>query len=183
MLKKTLDKLYYIFEAIYHNISFFSKIYIKIHSSSVNKEIKMAKITQNDKILHIGCGAIPYTSLLINQLKNAKIIGLDNKKRIIQYANKYIKKYKLDTNTIKFEFADGKNYDVSNFDVIIISYGVPNQDKVLENVITNCKKNTRILLRRSTIKKNQCVDSIVEKYKKDSILSLLTQESILLKKN
>lgn len=143
----------------------------------------MAKITQNDKILHIGCGAIPYTTLLINQIINTKIIGLDNKEKIVQSANKYIKKHKPNTNNIKFEFADGKNYNVSNFDVIIISYGIPNQDQVLENVIKNCKKNTRILLRRSTAKKYQYIDYIVEKYKKNSIILLLTQESILLIKN
>lgn len=182
MIKKTLDKFYYVCELICHRVSIFSKIYVKFHEDSVKKEIQMAQITKSDKILHMGCGAIPYTAIIINKEIKANVVGIDNRKRIIDYANKFVERYFPSNNSIKFEFADGKKYNITDFDVILISYGITNQEQVLENVIKNIKKDARVIIRCSTTEKNEHVDLLVQRHKVSGKVLLFTQKSILLKK-
>ena len=182
MFKKFLDQLYNIYEIIFTNISFFSFLYLKFHESSVKKEIKMAEISKSDKILHIGCGAIPYSLIIISNEINAEIIGIDNQPRSIVLANKLLKRYKL-SNKIQIKEGSGETYNVSNFDLILISYGVGNTEMILKNVFNNLKKDGKILLRYSTIEKNDYIDSVIQKYSIKKIKLLLTQESILIVKN
>jgi len=181
MMKKFLDHLYYMYEFLSSHIPFLAKLYIIFHESSVKKEIEMAHISSSDKILHIGCGAIPYTSIVISKETNAKVTGIDHKSRVVKLSTYYIKQRKLlDLVVIKKE--EGKTCDVSGFDVIIISYGIANQDVVLQHVLDSSRAESRILLRRSTAKKHTALDTLVKELSIDSIRVLLTQESILIVK-
>ena len=181
MIKKFLDYLYYIFEILSNYIPFFAELYIKYHSPSVKKEIEMSRLSQSDKVLHIGCGAIPYTSIVIAREINTDIVGIDHKLRIVNIATDYIKRYSL-SDVVRIERGNGKTYDVSNFDVIIISYGVVDQNLVLKHVLESMNGGARIILRRSTEDKNGYIDPIVNEFSVSSIRLLLTQESVLIVK-
>jgi len=181
MIKEVLDYLYYTFEISSNHIPFFAKLYIKFHESSVKKEIYMSNLSSSDKILHIGCGAIPYTSIILSREVNPKIIGIDCNPHVVDIANDYLKRYNL-SNMIKIERGDGKTYDVSGFDSIILSYGVDGQDLILKNVIDSMKNGARIILRRSTTECNSYIESIVKDFSVCSIKLLLTQESVLIVK-
>jgi precorrin-6B methylase 2 len=158
-------------------------LYIKIHEPSIKKEIEMSKLSQSDKILHIGCGAIPYTLIVIVKEIGVSVLGIDYKSRIVDLANNYLKRFNL-SDMIRIETGEGQKYDASGFNVVIISYGIEIQEVVLHHILDSVKDGTRIILRRSTLKKNDYIDSIVKKYSTDSLKLLLTQESILLvKKN
>lgn len=179
MIKKLLDYLYYIYEILYQHVPFFLLIYIKIHEPSVKKEIEMIQLSQSDRVLHIGCGAIPYTSMVIARETGAHIVGIDYKSRIVDLANSYIKRKNL-LNMIRIELGDGQNYDASGFNVVIISYGIDVQDLVLRHVLESVKDGTRIILRKSRAKKNDNINSIVKGFSTDSLRLLLTQESVLI---
>jgi len=181
MIKKFLDHLYYTSEIFSNYVPFFSKLYIKFHESSVKKEIEMSNLSSSDRILHIGCGAIPYTSLVLSREINSKIVGIDCNPHVVDIANDYLKRYNL-SNMIKIEMGDGKTYDVSGFDSIILSYGVDGQDLVLRHVIDSMKNGARLILRRSTTERNSYIDSIVKEFSICSIRLLLTQESVLIVK-
>ena len=181
MIKKFLDYLYYIFEILSNYIPFFAELYIKYHSPSVKKEIEMSRLSQSDKVLHIGCGAIPYTSIVIAREINTDIVGIDHKPRIVKVANDYIKRYNL-SDMIRIERGNGKTYDVSDFDVVIISYGIIDQDLVLRHVTDSMKDGARIILRRSTAEKDDYIDSVVNEFSVSSIRLLLTQKSVLIVK-
>ena len=181
MIKKFLDYLYYVYEFLYQYIPFSSWSYIRFHQPSVKKEIGMFQLSQSDKVLHIGCGAIPYTSIVIARETNVQVLGIDNNSRIVDLATSYLKRHNL-ADKVRIEMGDGQNYDVSSFDVIIISYGVADQDLVLRNVLEAAKDEARIILRKSTAKKNDYIDSIVKDLSTCSLRLLLTQESILIVK-
>jgi len=181
MIKEVLDHLYCTFEIFSNNIPFFAKLYIKFHKSSVKKEIEMLNLLSSDKILHIGCGAIPYTSIVLSREVNSKIVGIDYNPHVVGIANDYLKRYNL-SNMIKIEIGDGKIYNVSGFDSIILSYGVDGQDLVLKHVIDSMKNGARLILRRSTTEHNSYIDSIVKEFSVCSIRLLLTQESVLIVK-
>jgi protein-L-isoaspartate O-methyltransferase len=182
MIKKLLDKLYFKFEVLCYYIPFFSKLYIGFHRLSVIKEIKMLNLLSSDKVLHIGCGAIPYTMIIISNEIGSEIVGIDQKKQIINFADYFLKKYNISKN-VKIENGNGKTYNVADFDVIIISYGIDDQDLVLKHVFESMKDSTKTILRKSISEKNEYINVIIRNHSFDSIRSLLTQNSVLIKKN
>ena len=179
MFKKLLNRLYFIYETFAYKSSLFATVYLKFHEPSVEKEIEMAQITASDHVLHIGCGAIPYTSAVLVRKCNMNIVSIDNKQKIVDNAINFVKQHGL-SNKINLKRGDGKTYDVSGFDVVIISYGVAEQDMVLRHVINSVQAGSRIILRRSTTKKSEYIDSIIEEFSICSKRLLLTQKSILI---
>lgn len=181
MFKKILDYFYYQYEIIAQKILFLAKIYIKIHHPSVLKEIKMCDISSSDKVIQIGCGAIPYTLIIFyNELK-VSLTGIDIKEKAVTQAKEFLKKFNL-PQEIKIKKGDGSNYDFSKYDLILISYGAKNTEQVLKNVLSNSKQNTKILLRKTTAENTDMLEYILDKYKTKRKKMLLTQESILIYK-
>jgi len=183
MLKEIFDSLYYIIEYLFNRITILAEFYIRFHAPSVKKEIKLFHLTKSDKIVHIGCGAIPYTCIVIANEIQASVLGIDNKFKVVNKADSIVKKYKV-SDIVKIERGDGKIYDVSSFDVVIISYGIDHPDLVLRHVFDLVKDGTRIILRKSTKTINDMMNSIVKEFSVDRVRLLLTQESLLIiKKN
>jgi protein-L-isoaspartate O-methyltransferase len=141
----------------------------------------MANISKTDKILHIGCGAIPYTSIILSREYDVEVIGIDNQIKTITQAKKFLKKVNL-SNKIHIEIGDGETYDTSNFDIIIMSYGIGNIEKVLRNVFENLKSNSRIIMRWPITEKNDYVYKIILNYSIKNKRLLLTQDSFLIMK-
>ena len=54
------------------------------------EEIKIANISSKDKVLHIGCGIFPSETFLIAEKTGAKVVGIDNSKRAVDLARKFI---------------------------------------------------------------------------------------------
>lgn len=179
MIKGFLDYLYSIFEDLSYRIPHLASIYIKFHEYSVKKEIELVDLSSNEKILHIGCGAIPYTCIILSKYIESKIEGIDNDKIIVEKSKRYIEKNGL-TDLIQIKEGDGTTYDVSCFDIIILSYGVANHEKVLQNIINKIDKGKKILLRMSSTQKKEQIMSNIKKYSIKQIKLLLTQESYLL---
>jgi protein-L-isoaspartate O-methyltransferase len=178
MFKKFIDQLYNIYEIIFTNISFFSFLYMKFHEPSVKKEINMAEIQHSDKILHIGCGAIPYSLIIFSKETRAQITGIDNQTRSITSAKKYIADY----GNIHVELASGETYDVSPFDIILISYGVGDIETVLKNALQHLKNSGKIILRKPITETTEYIDSIIRKNSIKKLKLLLSQESFLIMK-
>ncbi len=178
MFKKLLDQLYNIYENIFTNISFFSFLYMKFHEPSVKKEINMTDIKQSDKILHIGCGAIPYSLIIFSKETHTQITGIDNQPRSIAHAKKFIANDK----NIHIEQASGETYDGSSFDIIFISYGVGDIEAVLKNTLQHLKNNGKIILRKPMTETTEYIDSVIRKYSVKKLKLLLSQESFLIMK-
>jgi precorrin-6B methylase 2 len=178
MFKKFIDQIYNIYEKIFTNISFLSFLYMKFHEPSVKKEINMAEISQADKILHIGCGAIPYSLIIFSKETHTQITGIDNQTRSIAHAKKFI----ADDKNIHVEKASGETYDVSPFDVVLISYGVGDIEAVLKNTLQHLKNNGKVILRKPITETTEYIDTVLESYSIKKIKLLLSQESYLLMK-
>ena len=181
MIKKILDLLYNVFElsAIYFPIG--AKLYLKFHKNSVKKEIEMLDISSSDKVVHIGCGSVPYTCIILTDYDLAEIVGIDKNKTAAINAKNILEKFNL-TDRVKIEQGSGIDYDVSRYDIVILSYGINETILVLKHVLSSMGKNTKILFRKPSNKTPVELRSIIDEMSVRRKKLLLNQESILLMK-
>jgi len=127
--------------------NFFGKIYTKFFEKMTLDEFEMVKIREKEKILHIGCGAIPNTLLILANHFNASFVGIDRDKEAVEKARKMVKKYGLEKK-IKIEEGEAISYPLSTFDIIIISLGVEPREKVFGRIRKEMKDGARIIARK-----------------------------------
>ncbi len=164
-LKKLMDFLYVLFEKIAIEFDFLSKNYIDLYKEIVEKEIKLAKIKTNDKVLVIGCGSLPVTSILLKEKTKANIDSIDIDKNAIKNAIIFHNKNNFNTD-LDFIHADGANHLIEKYDVILILYGIKQQRQIFEYVSLNMKENARIMFRTGIESDKKDIENIkeLEKY-------------------
>jgi protein-L-isoaspartate O-methyltransferase len=112
------------------------------------REIHMLNITPMEKVLHLGCGALPSATLFIAKEKKTHVVGIDNNTIVVKLAQSYIKKKHL-SNLVTIEYGDGVNYPIHTFDVIYIAINVWPIDSVLLHLAQTMKPTARILCKGS----------------------------------
>jgi len=127
--------------------NFFGKIYTKFFEKITLDEFKMVNIKQGEKILHIGCGAVPNTLLILANHFDAFFVGIDRDKKAVKKAREMVEKWKLG-NKIKIENGEAISYPISNFDVIVISLGVEPREKIFERIRNEMKEGAVIIARK-----------------------------------
>lgn len=136
-----------ILEILASNTIFLSGFYSKVFSRRVIREIQSVRIGKDDNVLHIGCGAVPYTSEIIARYTGAKVVAIDNDPKMVIKARSYIKKKRIPN--VQIEYGDGANFPLEKFNVIYISLGVHPLTAILTKIIKGGKKK-RIIFRVST---------------------------------
>jgi len=164
-LKFISDYLFIVIEKIIVKLPLLLSPYITYYEDIVDKEIKIAKITRQDNILHIGCGSIPSTSLLIAQKTKAPTIGIDKNILTVQDAQNCVHTLHQE-NQIQIHHADALTYTMQSSDVIIVSQGIEPRYEVLEHIAKTIGHNTRVIFRTFSSKN----DNIT---KEDAVLSTL----------
>ena len=144
-LKKIVDLSYIIIERLSLAFPMVADDYLAFYEELVEGEIRLANITQADKVLNIGSGPIPATSILLDRKTGASITCIDIDKKTVEQAKKFLKM--LDKHRIRVEQADGTKYDAHSFDVIFVSWGVNNLFQILKNVSETMKDDARIVVR------------------------------------
>ena len=159
-LKSLMDFLYVIFEKFAIKFNIISLNYLDLYSDLVMKEIKMAKIKSNDSVLVIGCGTLPSSSLILYNETKAKIVALDKDKNAIKGAKKFLSNIQM-ADKIILKHANGLNYPLNDFNVIIILYGVKNLEKIIDFLDKKANKNSKIIIRTN----NQINIKLFDKFK------------------
>ena len=164
-LKFISDYLFITVEKIIVKLPLLLSPYITYYEDIVDKEIKIAKITRKDNVLHIGCGSIPSTSLLIAQKTRAPTIGIDKNVPTVQDAQNCVHALHQE-NQIQIHHADALTYTMQSSDVIIVSQGIEPRYEVLEHIAKTIGHNTRVIFRTFSSKN----DNIT---KEDAVLRTL----------
>jgi predicted O-methyltransferase YrrM len=128
-------------------INFLGRIYTKFFEKMTLNEFKIAEIKENDNILHIGCGAVPNTLLILGSHYNASFVGIDRDKEAVKKARQMVKRYGLEKR-IKINGGEAISYPLLTFDILIISLGVEPLEKVFERVRNEMKHGSRIVARK-----------------------------------
>lgn len=145
-LKNFMDCIYVLFEKIAFSLEVLHPYYLKFYEELVEKEINMAEVTSEDKILVIGCGSLPATSIIIVNKTHAKTVSIDVDPEAVDKAVCFIRQHHLQS-FMKCECADGLSYPISSYDVIFVLYGIKQQKEILKYISQNMKDNARIIYR------------------------------------
>lgn len=180
MLKNVIDYFYYFFEIIFVNFSFIAKFYVGFHEPYIKKEIEILELSKSDKILHIGCGSIPYTSIIIHKIIGSNVVGIDSDPKMVRSGNNFLKRLDF-LEGISIEIGLGEDYNVSDFDVIIISLGVLKQFLILENIVKSMNEKSKIILRRKNLKDDDKIKNLLDDFSIKKIDTLTTKSFLLLK--
>ena len=133
-------------------LRFYKKLSKNVVEKSIINEIKMANISKNDKILHIGCGPFPSTALYLKKFTNARIVTIDKRFLAVKLAKKYITNKKI--KDIDIFHAAGESFPMNGFDIVIITSCVTPIEKVLKNIFENSNKNCKVICRELKYIKN-----------------------------
>lgn len=134
------------FERLAVKIKLFDYLYSQFGRSLVEREIKAACINSFDNVLHIGCGSLPYTAKIIVEKTGARVTAIDCDKVSVKDAERYIIENNLVLG-IKAEQANGIDYSVSEFDVIIVSHGVKPKELILKAIFLSMKDGSKMIYR------------------------------------
>jgi len=146
---KSISAIFFIiFEKTIVNLDKFLPIYMRFYEKMVTDERKIANISQEKKLLHIGSGPIPATLIIISKKTNADTTGVDINKQSVQKSKKFLKKHYPSLN-VKIINKDGADLDFKHYDVILISDGVSNINQILKNIYKSVNKKTQIIFRKT----------------------------------
>ena len=73
MIKETVATL----EKLISRSSWLTGLYSRPYAPVVQNEIELAQITSADRVLSIGCGAVPFTALLVARMTGARVTAVD----------------------------------------------------------------------------------------------------------
>jgi len=147
-LKWLSDFTFVILEKIAVGLDKLFPFYLSFYDNMISNEIQMANISSKNNILHIGGGSIPATSIILNKKINSKITCIDNDLKSVQNAQSLLSKLNK-TEDILIIHANGVDFSVKDYDLIIISDGIKVLDKILKNISKSMSKNTKIIIRKS----------------------------------
>jgi hypothetical protein len=145
-LKKLSDYIFIVLEKIVVKFPSFLSAYILYYEDIVEKEIHLADITAHDIVLHIGCGSLPSTSLLIPQKTGAHTIGIEKDRSSVQDAQYCVKTLHL-KNQVQIHQANALDYPIDSYKIIIVSQGIEPRYEVLTHIANTMQPGTRVLFR------------------------------------
>ncbi|DAC73132.1 MAG TPA: hypothetical protein DSN98_01625 [Thermoplasmata archaeon] len=152
--------------------------YNKAIATEYKSEYESVGISENSKILHIGCGPYPLTVIELASLGKVKIVGIDKDPDAVRQARDVLKKKGLEKKVNIYE-GDGSSYPVKPFDVIIVSTCSYPKASILEHIFTTAKPNTIIIVRELHVaSKDIC--RCIDKYPSIVILKQMHHDSFLL---
>lgn len=152
---------WYIIDLMVIKNNWFLRLYPNGWITSVRKEVDMAHISKADRVLHIGCGPYPITSVSVNKICGASIVTIDRNPKAVKLAKKYIKSRNI--KNIKVIYTDGMDYSAKDFDVVILTNSVAPREKVLNNIFKTAKSNCRIICREQDITKDSFEKYVLRK--------------------
>jgi len=146
LLKKQIIFFWIFIDNIAYKFEIIAKLYDKLVSTVYKNEYKASNISNDDKILHIGCGAYPLTELTLARTTGAKIVGIDRNSKAIKLANIVVYKKNLQ-DKIKIDHGNGMNYPIEEFNIIIVSSCTLPLLQVVDYIFKNVKNESKIIVR------------------------------------
>jgi len=116
------------------------------YQNRVGKELKVAYVTCGDRVLCIGGGPCPFTSIHIHKLTGAHITIIDNNPQAVRIGERLIRKLGL-LSAISFVHADGARVDVHEYALVHVALQVTPRTEVLRHIQREARADAMLLVR------------------------------------
>jgi len=148
-LKKFIALGFIVIEKILIKFQKLRHLYFDFYDEMTKNEIKLANISKDDTILHIGSGPIPATSILLAKKVGAQVISIDNNIRSVKQAIYCVSEVGV-ADKVQIKYADANSFPTDKFDVIIISQGTRPYKELLQHISQSMKDDARVIFRTSS---------------------------------
>ena len=122
-IKKFNDLGFIIIEKIIIRFPKLHHLYFDFYDEMTENEISLANISKDDTILHIGCGPIPATSILLAKKSGAQVITIDTNPRSVKQAISCVLESGV-ADKVKIQHAEANSFPVNKFNIVILSQGI-----------------------------------------------------------
>lgn len=144
--RKKANLFWHIIDIVSSRFHVVGTIYQKQIGEHYIEEAKRFNFTDAKSILHIGSGAYPITAIILANLFNAHIVTIDKNPVVLKIARKVVKKEGLE-NKVEVIDGDGLSFDVSRFDVVIISSCSVPKEEILTHIFSKVNNQSTIIVR------------------------------------
>ncbi len=83
-------------EKIAANSRALSALYMMPYNKVLDRELALTTVGEDDVVLNIGCGAIPFTAILLAQKTDAFVYAIDRDRHAVRAAKRVVRKHKLE---------------------------------------------------------------------------------------
>ena len=146
-LKRLVDFVFMVTEKILIHFPRYIGFYIRYYDDIIEHEISIAKMSHSSKIIHIGCGSIPASSILLAQKTGGFVLGIDRDQHAVDHARRCIADSGLSKQVDIRKDDAALDSDLSSFDVILISQGIAPKEPVLQALSKKIIDDHIIILR------------------------------------
>lgn len=141
------------FEVLSCTYPWIGNMYFRLfYADLVKNEIQLAQIEPGMKIMHVGCGPFPMTSICLAR-SGCSVTGVDLCPESIRRAEKAVAEHKL-TDRITFFTGCGSELDYSGYDAVWFSLHVNPIHKAIQKALGSLDYGAKIVFRapRSVLK-------------------------------
>lgn len=141
------------------SIPFITELYSRPYKSIVEKEVNLAGIEASDKVLVIGCGAVPFTAIYLHLFTEAKVWAQDCDLKALKGARACLKKTGLN-HMIKVFKGNAAETLPQRFDVAVVALQAEPKEKILQNLLQAVSPGGRLVFRQPSQKFSNQYDSL-----------------------
>lgn len=138
-------------------VELYSRPYIRV----VQNEIDLAQITATDRVLNVGCGAIPFTAMLVARLTGAHVVAVDRDLQAARLAQACVRKTGL-APLIQVVHCDGAQgaWTSDAFDVAIVALQAEPKAQILSCLYASSQEPKRVVVRVPSVPFRSQYDSL-----------------------
>lgn len=122
-------------------------LYAGYYRQVIDNEITLAAISASHRVLNVGCGAIPFTALLVARKTGAKVWALDCDEAAVNAARQCVAAQQLE-HLVTVMHLDGTEEIPFDFDVAVVALQAKPKNEILKNLLKYGGARARLVFRR-----------------------------------
>jgi len=122
-------------------------VYTRMYRGVVDKEIALAGITRRDRVLNVGCGAAPFTGLLVARKTGARVLCVERDDEVAAHAERSVAGQSLG-GAVEVLVGDAMA-GVPEFDVAVVALQATPKLEVLRTLAKCSGPEARLVVRDS----------------------------------
>ena len=139
------------------------RLYSLPYRKVLDREIALAGITEEDVVLNIGCGSVPFTAIYITEQTGARVHAVDRDEAAILCARSCTAALGLE-DQITFEHAPGERTSCRNFTTAVTALQARPKAAILAHLLRHGSEDVRIIFRNPQPHLHSQYDLLPETY-------------------